>query len=244
MVDSHSKWLEVKIMPSTTSNATIEKLRDMFSHYGLPDQLVRDNGPQFISNEFSQFMRLNSIEHSLVAPYHPRSNGQAERFVQTFKQYFKAEGAQNIKQKLARFLSSYRTTPNSTTGHIPAELFLNRRPKTRLDLLKPDLCRKIGSKQNNQKATQDAHSKDKNFQVNETVLAQNFRGEPKWLEAIIIERTGPVSYTVQIGKEIAKRHVDQILSRKDSGKSKRVIDNADCSEDYMISLGSNKFRGD
>ena len=106
--------------------------------------------------------------------------------------------------------------------------------------MKPDLGRKIESRQNNQKATQDAHSKDKNFQVDETVLVQNFRGEPKWLEAVIIERTGPVSYTVQIGKEIAKRNVDLILSRKDSGKSKRVIDNTDCSEDYMISLGSNQ----
>ena len=106
--------------------------------------------------------------------------------------------------------------------------------------MKPDLGRKIESKQNNQKATQDAHSKDRNFQVNETVLVQNFRGEPKWLEAVITKRTGPVSYTVQIGKEIAKRHVDQILSRKDSGKSKGVIDNADGSEDYMISLGSNQ----
>ena len=240
MVDSHSKWLEVEIMQSTTSNATMEKLRDMFSHYGLPDQLVSDNGPQFVSNEFSQFMRLNDIKHSLVAPYHPRSNGQAERFVQTFKQYFKAEGVQNIKQNLARFLFSYRTTPNSTTGHTPAELFLNRRPKIRLDLLKPDLGRKIESKQNNQKSTQDAHSKDRNFQVNETVVVQNFRGEPRWLEAVIIERTGPVSYTVQIGKEIAKRHVDQILSRKDSGKSKGVTDDADGSEDYMISLGSNQ----
>ena len=106
--------------------------------------------------------------------------------------------------------------------------------------MKPDLGRKIESKQNNQKATQDAHSTDRNFQVNETVLVQNFRGEPKWMEAVIIERTGPVSYTVQIGKEIAKRHVDQILSRKDSGNSKRVIYNADCCEDYMILLGSNQ----
>ena len=83
--------------------------------------------------------------------------------------------------------------------------------------MKPDLGRKIESRQNNQKATQDAHSKDKNFQVDETVFVQNFRGEPKWLEAVITVRTGPVSYTVQIGKEIAKRHVDQILSRKNSG---------------------------
>ena len=58
-------------------------------------------------------MSLNGIKHSLVTPYHPRSNGQAERFVQTFKQYFKAEGTQNIKQNLARFLFGYGTTQNT-----------------------------------------------------------------------------------------------------------------------------------
>ena len=98
VVDSYSKWLDVEIMPSTTSTATIEKLRDMFARYGIPDLLVSGNGPQFVSIEFSQFMCVYGIKHSLVAPYHPRSNGQAERFVQTFKQYFKAEGTQNIKQ--------------------------------------------------------------------------------------------------------------------------------------------------
>ena len=219
------------------SKSKLYRAQQALQRHGLPDQLVSDNGPQFTSNEFSQFMRLNGIKPSLVAPC---SNGQAERFVQTFKQYFKAEDARNIQQNLALFLFSYRTTPNSTTGHTPAELFLNRCPKTRLDFLKPDLGRKIETKPNDQKVTQDAHSKDRNFQVNKTVLVQNSRGEPKWLEAVIIERTGPVSYTVQIGEEIAKRHVDQILSKKDSGKSKRVIDNTDCSEDYMVSLGSNQ----
>ena len=134
-----------------------------------------DNGPQFVSNEFSQFMRSNGIKHSLVAPYHPRSNGQTERFVQTFKQYFKAEGTQNIKQNLARFLFSYRTTQTTTTGHTPAELFLIRRPKTRLDLLKPDLGRKIETKQRNQKVAHDTHPKDRKFQLNDKVLVQNYR---------------------------------------------------------------------
>ncbi len=105
--------------------------------------------------------------------------GKAERFVQTFKQYFKAEGTQNIKQNLARFLFSYRTTPNSTTGQTPAEIFLNRRPKTRLDLLRPDLGRRVESKQNNQKVAHDAHSKNREFQVDEKVLVQNFRGDTK-----------------------------------------------------------------
>ena len=39
-------------MKSTTSTATIQELRRMFVTYGIPEQLVSDNGPQFISREF------------------------------------------------------------------------------------------------------------------------------------------------------------------------------------------------
>ena len=155
VVDSHSKWIEVEVMSSITSEATIEKLRDMLARHGIPQQLVSDNGSQFTSHEFSDFMKGNGIKHTLVAPYHPRSNGQAERFVQTFKQFFKAEGSDSIKQSLARFLFSYRTTPNSTTVQTPAELFLNRRLRTSLDLLCPDLGRKVFDKQSDQKARHD-----------------------------------------------------------------------------------------
>ena len=53
------------------------------------------------------------------------------------------------------------------------------------------------------------------------MVVQNFRGEPKWLETIVVERTGPASYRVCTGEEIDKRHVDQMLERKDARESKR-----------------------
>ena len=40
VIDSHSKWLEVEVMPSITSEATIEKLQDLFARYSIPQQLV------------------------------------------------------------------------------------------------------------------------------------------------------------------------------------------------------------
>ena len=87
VVDSHSKWLEVKLMNSTTSQRTIAVLRDLFSSYGLPpEEVVSDNGPQFVSHEFSNFMKMNGIKHTLTPPYHPASNGAAERSVQILKQ--------------------------------------------------------------------------------------------------------------------------------------------------------------
>ena len=212
-VDSHSKWLEVEIMPNVTSETTIEKLRDMFARYGLPERLVSDNGPQFTSSEFATFMKRNGIKHILVAPFHPRSNGQAERFVQTFKQFFKAEGktSASLKSNLARFLFSYRTTPNSTIGQTPAELFFSRRLRTRLDLLRPDLGRKTASKQSEQKMQHDMHAKERNFEVGKSVLVENFRGQPKWLKATVTEKTGPVSLRVMLEDgEICRRHVDQM----------------------------------
>lgn len=71
VVDAHSKWPEVVMMPSTTSQLTIDVLRSLFSRYGLPEQLVSDNGPQFTSEEFAQFMKNNGIKHILctVPPF-------------------------------------------------------------------------------------------------------------------------------------------------------------------------------
>ena len=51
-------------------------------------------------------------------------------------------------QSLARFLFTYRTTPNSTTGQTPAELFQNHRLRTRL--MRPDLGRKVFDRQTDQ----------------------------------------------------------------------------------------------
>ena len=89
VVDANSKWLEVIPMSSTTEK-TIAVLRNLFASYGLPEQLVSDNGPQFTSAEFFDFMRLNGVKHICTAPYHPSSNGEAEHFVQTFKHALKA----------------------------------------------------------------------------------------------------------------------------------------------------------
>jgi Integrase core domain/Integrase zinc binding domain len=85
-VDAFSKWPEVTVMKSgTTSAETIDALRHMFAIWGLPQQLYTDNGPQFVSREFQQFMTSNGIRHTTSAIFHPISNGQAERFVGIFK---------------------------------------------------------------------------------------------------------------------------------------------------------------
>ena len=86
VVDSHSKWIEVQHMTSITTGHTINELRLIFAQHGLPEEVVSDNGPQFIPNEFAEFMNRNGIKHTLVPPYHPQSNGAAERSVRVVKE--------------------------------------------------------------------------------------------------------------------------------------------------------------
>jgi transposase InsO family protein len=85
VVDAHSKWPEIFMMKGTTSAHTAGILITLFARTGVPMQLVSDNGPQFVSEEFEAFMRANGIRHIASAPYHPATNGLAERMVQTFK---------------------------------------------------------------------------------------------------------------------------------------------------------------
>ena len=110
-----------------TSTATIEKLREMFATHGLPATLVSDNGSNFTSSEFKEFMKKNGIKHIKVPPYHPASNGLAERAVRIFKEGYEKMEDGSVQTKLSRFLLSYRTTPHSTTGVPPAELLMKRR---------------------------------------------------------------------------------------------------------------------
>ena len=81
VIDVYSEWLEVKPLTTATSAVTIEHLHSIFATHGLPKMFVTDNGTQFTSAEFESFMKNNGIQHVTSSPYHPSSNGLAERAV-------------------------------------------------------------------------------------------------------------------------------------------------------------------
>jgi len=109
------------------------EIHHVFATHGIPETIVTDNGSVFTNYEFQQSMDMNGIKHLTTAPYHPESNGLAERAVQTLKIGLKKMTFGNIEDKLAHFLFQYRIIPHTTTGQSPAELLMGRRPQSHLD---------------------------------------------------------------------------------------------------------------
>ena len=127
VIDSYTKWPKVLKMNTTTATKTITALREMFACYGPTEQVVTDNGPQFTSAEFRQFLTASGIKHILCSIYHPTSNGAAEHLVQTVKLALKAECQKGVLvgQVLVSFSMQYRTTLHAITGVSLSSLFLN-----------------------------------------------------------------------------------------------------------------------
>ncbi|CAL8106073.1 unnamed protein product [Orchesella dallaii] len=211
IVDAHSKWPKIFCMNENTSTAAVvDKLKEVFARFGLPMQIVTDNGRQFTSEEFEQFCKLNGIKHLCSSVYHPRSNGEAERLVRTFKEGMRGE-SKNLNHRLQTFLLHYRASSNATTGCSPSELLQGRKLRMRIDLVKPDIQTSVADAQAKQEATYNKKVKMGRFHPDQEVWVQTFsRNEQKWTRGKVIHAVGPVSYMIQVGDKKIKRHVDQM----------------------------------
>jgi transposase InsO family protein len=69
VVDAHSKLAEVVEISHTTTSRTITALRQILATHGIPEQIVSDNCPQFISADFEEFARTNGIGHIRSSPH-------------------------------------------------------------------------------------------------------------------------------------------------------------------------------
>ena len=215
------------MMSSTTSAHVINVLRVIFSRFGLPHQLVSDNGTQFVSSEFEHFLKTNGIRHITSAPYHPATNGLAERFVQTFKTALRAMkfDAGEVSKKLAQFLLMYRNTEHSTTKTSPAQLMFGHSLRTRLDICKPSLKYDVVNQQTDQVKSRHG-SKMRSLKIGQSIWVRDYRSDQKWRKGVVSQKLGPLQYLVEVDNRLWKRHIDQIREHyhADVAPTSAVID--------------------
>jgi len=124
LVDYYSGFVELDLLSTTTSKQVIVHCKSQFARYGIPDRLITDNGPQFSSDTFRQFASDYSFDHRTSSSHYPRSNGMAERAVQTVKNLLKKAILDKRDPYLA--LLEYRNTPTSDTLGSPAQRLMGR----------------------------------------------------------------------------------------------------------------------
>ena len=236
IVDAFTKWLEVHVMNSSTSEATVEKLRTTFATFGIPETVVSDNGTCFVSEVFQTFMSRNGIRHIKVAPKHPASNGLAERSVQSVKEGINKMTTGSLDTKLARFLFKYRNTRHYTTGKSPTELLFGRKVRTHLDHLHPDEAKAVEEQQLKQKVYQDRHAKDRQVNVGDPVYVNNFSSVPCWLPGVVVNKSGPVSFIVKLlDDRTVRRHQDHVRARRAQHFPEREV-SPDISERLIVGV--------
>ena len=112
---------------------------------------------------------------------------------------------------MAKFLIAKRNTPNFTTGVNPAQLLLGRPLRTRLDLVKPNLDRKMVNQQHQQnfRVANEKGRQRRQLEVGDSVMSRDYRWDLKWRSGLIVNKTGPLMYEVQVAPGIIwRRHID------------------------------------
>nr|VZI29775.1 unnamed protein product [Spirometra erinaceieuropaei] len=156
---------------------------------------------------FEDFYRQHNIQHLRSPPYPPQSNGQAERFVDTFKRaLLKARGEGTKEEIVQAFLFSYRTTPNpaSPGGVSPAEALMGRKLRTTFHALVP-----TGAQ-----PAQTSPVSCSKLSIGTPVFVLDYRaGFPDWIEATVVSHRGSMLFDVNVGDDIWVRHHNQIRRR-------------------------------
>uniref|UniRef100_A0A1Y1LV88 RNA-directed DNA polymerase n=2 Tax=Photinus pyralis TaxID=7054 RepID=A0A1Y1LV88_PHOPY len=204
LVDAKSKWPEVRILnESPTSTATINLLQDIFASSGFPQVLVSDNATIFKSTEFEEFCKMSGISQNFIAPGNPSTNGLAERYVQILKNKLKmmAKDPMPLHWKVREILFRFRATPLKS-GKSPAEIYLNRPFRTKLDAMRPNPV---------QKSNDISTLRHRILKVGDRVQSRHYPTK-SWKYGIIIRKLGNLHYIVKLDDGyMIKRHINQLI---------------------------------
>ncbi|CAF3599838.1 unnamed protein product [Rotaria socialis] len=138
LTDLFSKFVVTKAVPDNTSTTAAKfLLYDVFMIYGVPFEIITDNGQHFCSSLYESLLKLTQCCHVKTTPYNPQANGQCERHNATLVPNLVAlsnQSRSNWDNKLAATTFNYNATRHDSTGYTPFELMFARQPRFTADL--------------------------------------------------------------------------------------------------------------
>ena len=138
VIDFATRYPEATPLRRIDAATVCEKLIEIFSRYGIPEELLSDRGTNFLAKLTKELMEKLGVKHIKTSPYHPQTNGTLERFHSTLKQMLRktCKDVKNWDKWIPYLLFAYRETPHATTGFAPFELMFGREVRGPLLALK------------------------------------------------------------------------------------------------------------
>ena len=139
VVDLATRYPEAVALPRIEAERVAEAMVEIFSRLGVPNQILSDNGTQFVSCVMKEAARLLGVSQFHTTPYHPMANGACERFNGTLKQMLRRmcqECPKDWDRYLPALLFAYREVPHESLGYSPFELMYGRTVRGPMTILK------------------------------------------------------------------------------------------------------------
>ena len=135
MIDSFSRYCMLVPVPDITSLSVVKAIDRWITTFGPPKSMLSDNGPQFISHIYRDFLSNHKkIKYKYTSTYHPQCNGQVERLHRWIKQRLSlisydgglnfVEGKDDWADYCGIIQYTYNSTPNRMTSYAPLDIML------------------------------------------------------------------------------------------------------------------------
>ncbi|GJQ98556.1 reverse transcriptase domain-containing protein [Tanacetum coccineum] len=125
-IDYFTKWIEAKAVATITGNQVKKFVWDnIVCRFGLPGEIISDNGKQFRDNPFKDWCEKLCIRQCFASVKHPQANGLVERANRSLGEGIKARLEEKSKdwiEELPHVLWAHRTMIKSSNGETPFSL--------------------------------------------------------------------------------------------------------------------------
>ena len=211
VVDFFSHYPELRLLSRKTAFDVILALKSIFATHGVPLEVVADNMP-FNSSEMRGFASEWGFNLTTASPNYPRSNGMAERYVQTVKSFLKK--AEDSQGDVYASLLAYRETAISGCPYSPAEMLFGRQIRSKVPKLASSLVPKsceakdvLERRQALQKSYYDRGTKNlPPLTTGDNVVVRTDK-QTSWEPAVVVDsHTSPRSYVIDDGRQLLRRN--------------------------------------
>ena len=145
--DYATRYPEAIPIPNTEATTIAKELVSVFARVGIPDEILTDQGSNFMSSLLQEMYLMLNISRLRTSPYHPQTDGLTERFNGTLKSMIRKFTASNQKdwdKHLPYLLFAFREVPQESTEFSPFDLLYGGEYVGRLTSLKrPGLVTKV-----------------------------------------------------------------------------------------------------